>query len=86
MGSNSKFLNRKKESIVSVEKKQDQESKYFFGKFNGIYSPQNNFRLKQYAFDNQLVSPSQQSLNNALGVNSPFSPLNINEESATINA
>ena len=46
MGSNSKFLNRKKESIVSVEKKQDQESKYFFGKFNGIYSPQNNFRLK----------------------------------------
>ena len=46
MGSNSKYLNRKKDSIVSVEAKQDKEAKYFFNKFNGIFSPQNNFRLK----------------------------------------
>ena len=39
MGSNSKFLNRKKDSIVSVETKQDKEVKYFFNKFNGIFSP-----------------------------------------------
>jgi len=46
MGSNSKYLNRKKDRIVSVEAKQDKEAKYFFNKFNGIFSPQNNFRLK----------------------------------------
>jgi hypothetical protein len=39
MGSNSKYLNRKKESIVSVETKKDKEAKYFFNKFNGIFSP-----------------------------------------------
>ena len=46
MGSNTKFLNRKKGSIASVERKQDKETEYFFTKFNGIYSPQNNFKLK----------------------------------------
>ena len=39
MGSNSKYLNRKKESIVSCENKKEKESKYFFSKFNGIFSP-----------------------------------------------
>jgi hypothetical protein len=39
MGSNSKYLNRKKESIASVEEKQVKEVKYFFNKFNGIFSP-----------------------------------------------
>ena len=39
MGSNSKYLNRKKESIASVEHKKDKEVQYFFTKFNGVFSP-----------------------------------------------